>query len=154
MIMIELVEQNEVFKFVVGHPQYLVSNCGRIYSLKSHKFLRQYLNGSRNNCSYLRVSIDGETKSVHRLVAAAFILHKSPWQDTVDHIDANKLNNRAENLQWLNNVENIKKGKHSWRPRDKKMDYLVEIERDYGDTEQYHRAIFAPINIEFYFGGH
>lgn len=44
---------------------------------------------------------------VHRLVALAFLPPPAPGQCDVDHIDNDKANNRADNLQWLSRRENI-----------------------------------------------
>lgn len=48
----------------------------------------------------------GRTHSVHRLVCQAF--HGEPGTPKhVNHIDGNKTNNRADNLQWVSPIENI-----------------------------------------------
>ena len=47
---------------------------------------------------------------VHRLVANKYCggRHKGGRQDlTVDHIDTNKMNNQAENLQWMSGDDNL-----------------------------------------------
>lgn len=44
---------------------------------------------------------------VHRIVATAFCGEKPSPEYVVDHIDTNRLNNRAENLRWVTRLENI-----------------------------------------------
>lgn len=44
---------------------------------------------------------------VHRLVATAFCQHPI-GKDYVNHIDGNYLNNKADNLEWLSCVENVR----------------------------------------------
>lgn len=57
--------------------------------------------------SYMRSGVRYK-KSVHRLVAKAFV---DGWfQDaTVDHVDGNRLNNHASNLQWVTRAENTRR---------------------------------------------
>lgn len=50
---------------------------------------------------------------VHRLVAEYFLEKPTPGQTIVAHIDHDKLNNRANNLQWMTPEENYEHQKHS-----------------------------------------
>ena len=102
----------EVWKPIEGYNnKYFVSNYGRVKSLKYSK--AQLLTQRDNSNGYLRVALtkDGKTKHcfTHRLVAMAFIHNDDPInKKTVDHIDANKHNNNASNLQWLSLGDNIR----------------------------------------------
>lgn len=64
--------------------------------------------------SYIQVvfSVDGRRSMpmVHRLVAVAFIENKHGYPE-VNHKDGNKLNNGAENLEWVTRSMNMK---HAW----------------------------------------
>lgn len=95
---------------------YLVSNLGRIKSLKGYqaKILKQ--DEWKN---YKIVCISNTRFRVHRLVALAFIPNNDKSKNTVDHINGNTRDNRASNLQWLSILDNINKG---WEERrqDKK----------------------------------
>lgn len=108
------IEQKEQWKQVVGFPRYQVSNQGRVKSFanpKNPKILRQH----PNHGGYLTVSlvkgtergVDGERKSklVHQLVAQAFIENPNN-RCHIDHINACKTDNRAENLRWCTPKEN------------------------------------------------
>lgn len=118
--------EKEVFKDVLGYEGlYQVSNFGRVKSLKRKNVFycglkKEYLerpvkekilNFSKSNRGYLQVCLTKngkyKTYTVHRLVAKAFIdnpLNKK----TVNHIDGNKLNNCANNLEWATSSENNK----------------------------------------------
>ena len=70
------------------------------------KPLSTFLNGR----GYLKVFLpapDGKRKSrpVHRLVALAFVPNPAALP-VVNHIDGNKLNNNADNLEWVTHQDN------------------------------------------------
>ena len=84
--------------------KYLVSSLGRIKSLK-HANAR-LLTPFMNNKGYDRVCLCrfGEAHHflVSRLVAAAWCPNPDPEIcNTVDHIDGDTSNNRADNLRWM-----------------------------------------------------
>ena len=58
----------------------------------------------------MNLSKDGKAlnKTVHRLVAKAFIPNPEGLPE-IDHIDGDKTNNMADNLQWISHVENNRK---------------------------------------------
>lgn len=83
---------------------YQVSSFGRVKGPKG------IMTPSKTAKGYLRVclSIDGKQveEKVHRLVAEAFIANPDDLPQ-VNHIDGNKENNRAENLEWCTNQQNM-----------------------------------------------
>lgn len=108
----------ETFKSIDGISGCLISDKGRIFSTIRNKFLGHKCNKS----GYVRVSIvrDGKRSLVgaHRLIAEAFIDNPENKR-CVNHIDGNKSNNNASNLEWVTHKENtahaIKNG--LWIPR-------------------------------------
>lgn len=89
---------------------YLIYSDGRIFSIRSNKFLKL----QESNNGYLRVELPIKPNHpkkflVHRLVAETFI----PCNDLslqVNHKDENKHNNDVSNLEWVTPKENINYG--------------------------------------------
>lgn len=86
--------------------QYQVSSTG----LVRNKTTGRILTPSVDKKGYLRVRLSLHDKKVsakvHRMVAVAFI--PNPEQKPqVNHKDGNKENNRAENLEWISNYDNM-----------------------------------------------
>lgn len=105
---------------VVGYEGvYVVSSLGRVRLLE-HSFVRR--NGSffsvrskikkpyKDRHGYLQVRLQknqkGKNKSVHRLVAEAFIPNPDNKPE-VNHKNGVRTDNRIENLEWVSRNENI-----------------------------------------------
>ena len=103
---------NEVWKPIDGYEKYYVSSLGRIKSLKHKK--EKILAAFPNNKGYYRVCLSNDGVSRHflvsRLVAQAFCENDDPQRkNTVDHIDGDKANNRADNLRFMSLKDNCRK---------------------------------------------
>lgn len=105
----------EIWKDVQGYEgQYQVSNLGRVKSIKrkltnGRSVSEKILNSSskkKTQDGYLMVALAGRTFRVNRLVAAAFIPNPDN-KPVVNHIDGNKENNKADNLEWATISENM-----------------------------------------------
>ncbi len=88
-----------------GH-HYQVSNLGRVRSMCGHpKFLKPSIFRSGHRKVVLSDTPKTKHMLIHRLVAKAFVPNPDGKSD-VNHIDGNKANNRASNLEWLSNADN------------------------------------------------
>ena len=88
---------------------YQASSLGRLRRIGGRKAIMSQCAGSTG---YPKVTIFNTDKnrvtiSVHQLVAEAFIGQK-PEGHCVNHIDADKCNNKASNLEYVTQVDNIK----------------------------------------------
>lgn len=112
----------EIKGFGVLDGNYLVSECGRVFSKdrsinsnnysynKKGKELTSFLN--KSGYKYVMLSVDSKRKNipVHKLVANAFLNHiPCGYKLTIDHIDGNKENNHFLNLQEISSVGNVRK---------------------------------------------
>lgn len=95
----------EIWKDINDYEGYYqVSSYGRVRNVKT----KQILTGDTNNAGYRRVTLYSPVKKrffVHRLVALHFCEGYSE-NLIVNHKDGNKLNNNADNLEWVTRSEN------------------------------------------------
>lgn len=90
--------------------RYQISNMGNVHSFISGKQLSPSLRSGYKSVKLTGTTIKGGTFKIHRLVASAFVKQNAKEHTAVNHLDANKLNNRASNLEWTTILENNKHG--------------------------------------------
>lgn len=114
---------NEEWRDVVGYDDmykgmYQVSNMGRVRSLdridsvgkRQHgRILKAHPNSRGYMQVYLMKNGNGNSITVHRLVATAFIdnLDNKPY---INHKDEDQHNNNVNNLEWVTAKENVNYG--------------------------------------------
>lgn len=95
---------------------YQVSNLGRVRGLpkkrgRQHcKILSHFVRSDGYVTTTLSKNGQLRTFGIHRLVASAFVSNPE-GKPQVNHIDGDKANNAASNLEWVTRLENIR---HSW----------------------------------------
>lgn len=100
--------------------KYQISNYGNVRSkdriVNSSRGQTYFRSGKSikpfYSCKYLRIRLyDGKTphtKSIHRIVATYFLQNTNPEIfKEVNHIDGNRLNNNADNLEWCSRQYNM-----------------------------------------------
>ena len=143
--------ESVIWKPVAGYEdRYMVSNDGRVKSLDIYvkaRFGKRLSKGRikpqcNNNRGYSCVGLcrDNRTHThlVHRLVAEAFVPNTDN-KPQVNHIDGDRTNNRADNLEWVTDNEN-------------KVHSFIAL----GGTQRPKRAVVVINNTtgeKFYFNG-
>lgn len=100
---------------VEAAPKYAVSRCGRVFTVfikQGHRFqgVRELKPGlTAAGYRMVRASVNGATTAfyVHRLVAVAFLPPPAEGQTCVRHLNGTPTDNRAENLAWGTQAENM-----------------------------------------------
>lgn len=138
---------NEVWKPVIGFESYQISNLGRL------KRGNHFLNGTLDKDGYRDMFLCEKRKQhhvrLHRLVAQAFVPNPKGL-DTVDHIDSDKTNNCADNLQWMSHRDNIlkshverghivggKRNKSGKKPGETLRQPIIQLSLDGSLVEEY-----------------
>lgn len=107
----------EKWKDIKGYEGlYQVSDLGRVRSLDREDRLGRFKlgkikapcdNGRGYLCVNLKKDSKQKNKSVHRLVAEAFLPNPDNLPE-INHKDGNKANNQVSNLEWCTRSENAK----------------------------------------------
>jgi len=94
----------EIWKSIDGYPEYIISNLGRVKSMKFNKerILKQF----KDSSGYYCIELNLKSFKIHRLVALAFIPNPDN-KPQIDHINRKRDDNKIENLRWVTHQENM-----------------------------------------------
>ncbi len=91
--------------------KYEITADGRVIVISTGRVLKPFLAGKGYPALKLWIDKTYQHRYVHRLVADKYCKNHRPNTE-VNHKDGNKLNNHADNLEWVTKSEN---GKHAYR---------------------------------------
>ena len=151
----------EIWKDIEGYEGlYQVSNLGRVRSLGRDIVRRTrygtmapyHINGkvlkplhSQGDYCYVHLfDKDGASinHKVHRLVAKAFVPNPDNLNE-VNHIDEDKDNNRADNLEWCKHADNCNYGTRNERSKTKRSKPVQQLDADGNVVAEYPSTIEA-----------
>ena len=134
-------------------PNYEVTRSGSVRNSKTGNVLKPSL----NNSGYLFVNMGPKhhrfSRSVHRLVAEAYVDGYAPGLD-VNHKNGDKQDNRAENLEFCSRSENIRHAYRTGLAKGHKVDYagtqpkrvkIVETGEEFESQAECARALNASV---------
>lgn len=91
---------------VKNFPNYKITKDGKIFSIRSKRYLKQKIQPNGYHCIKLCNNGYQKDKYIHKLVAETFIKNTKN-KKYVNHIDGNKSNNNINNLEWVTHSENM-----------------------------------------------
>lgn len=137
----ELDNKQEQWRTITEFEEYEVSDLGQVRIKESGKIVKQYMNADPYyEVTLINTSTGKKYQSVtHRLVAKEFCENDDPQQKKiVDHLNNNSLDNRACNLEWVTQKENLQRARERDRhkPRGKTPCMCVETGKKYSSIAE------------------
>lgn len=127
---------------------YYVTTCGKILSVKKDKFIILKQNISKDG--YMHISLKGKTKNykktVHRIVAMAFVKGYSNDKCYVNHIDEIKTHNNFQNLEWCTLEYNANFGNRNNKVKSKLSVKVYMYDLDGNFIKEYNSLQDASID--------
>lgn len=135
----------EEWRWIPGYEnEYMVSTKGRILGFREE--VPQLLTPVLDKYGYFRVRLKGVHKTIHRLVALAFIDNPEN-KSQVNHIDENKKNNNVSNLEWTTAKENANHGTRNKRMASSKTKAVCQYDTNMNFIAEYQSLKEAAICV-------
>lgn len=115
-----VIEDLSGWKPIPSIPTAMAHPSGRVASLDRFGNLRERL-GYEKGTGYIAVAVKRKPYLMHRLIAETFCPNPNNYP-IVNHIDENKLNNCASNLEWCTHQHNVLHGTARTRASEKLKD--------------------------------
>ena len=120
----------EIWKICPIAPEYMVSNMGRVKWAENDRWASIFTISGYPAVNRSKIYTDTPNQQkvfVHRLIAFTFV---DGYEEgyVVNHIDCDKTNNRADNLEWVSSRENIINGYNPRRKYD--QDFVDKLYDD------------------------
>lgn len=128
-----------MFKKIEGYTNYLVCSDGYVVNADTGAVLKGCIHRRTGYTKIVLYSPDHKPHSalLHRVVAAAFC-ERTAEKTEVNHVDGNKQNNAAENLEWVTRDENLL---HAYltglMPNRTTSRKIVAIDMQTGESKEY-----------------
>ena len=109
------VKINNIQFYKTNHKNIHISKCGQIYNDKR----KNVTFGNYDKDGYLRISVNEPykgSKGVHSILMETFY-GKCPTGYVVDHINSIRNDNRIENLRYVTNAFNVRRGRLGIKPK-------------------------------------
>lgn len=109
-----MIKVNTLENYDNVRDKYYVTTCGKIVIIEDSKYKIMKPNINKKGYHQYRLRIKDNNKDsirpyVHKLVALAYIKNDDINKNQVDHIDMDKNHNYIGNLEWVTNLENMKR---------------------------------------------
>ena len=144
----------EIWKTITYSPNYVVSNMGTIKNIKTNKPIT--INYERLKKDNIRarpgLSHNGKIKGyyLHRIVAEHFIDNPGNLPE-VNHIDGDFYNNKAENLEWISKLDNMKHASEN-KLMERYTRKVIIINKETGEETIFDKVIDCAKYLECYPG--